>query len=136
MYLSRLSSQMKFAFLELELHLSKTDGQLSYDEKHVIDQHCDEMRIDNNYYQNEMSLEEVIDLIKNAPKEEQKIIYLEMVQLVMADNIYHENERTFMKELEAILGIHQDKVQEVFDIISSYRHLMNQMDNFIFEESE
>ena len=93
MYLSRLSSQMKFAFLELELYLSKTDGKLSNDEKQLINAHCNEMRIDHNYYQNDMSLEEVFEMIKDASTEEQRIIYFEIVQLVMADNLYHQNER-------------------------------------------
>ena len=135
MYLSRLSSQMKFAFLELELHLSKTDGQLTQDEKDVIDAHCDEMRIDNNYYQNEMSLNDVMEIIKGAAKEEQRIVYFEIVQLVMADNLYHENEREFMQNFEAVLGIHKDVVQKVFDMVSTYRHLKSQIDNYIFDEA-
>ena len=134
MYLSRLSSYMKFAFLELELYLSKTDGQLSQDEKKLIDAHCEEMRIDNNYYRNEMPLEQVIELIKIAPKEEQRIIYFEIVQLVMADNLYHENERKLMQQLEGILGLHNHVIQEVFDMVSSYRHLTSQIDHFIFNE--
>ena len=135
MYLSRLSSQMKFAFLELELPLSKTDGQLTQDEKDVIDAHCDEMRIDNNYYQNEMSLNDVMEIIKGAAKEEQRIVYFEIVQLVMADNLYHENEREFMQNFEAVLGIHKDVVQKVFDMVSTYRHLTSQIDNYIFDEA-
>ena len=135
MYLSRLSSQMKFAFLELELHLSKTDGQLTQDEKDVIDAHCDEMRIDNNYYQNEMSLNDVMEIIKGAAKEEQRIVYFEIVQLVMADNLYHENEREFMQDFEAILGIHNSVVQEVFDMVSAYRNVISRIDNYIFDEA-
>lgn len=134
MYLNRLSSQMKFAFLELALHLSKTDGQLSYVEKDVIDDYCDEMRIDNNHYQNEMTLEEVMELVKVAPEEEQRIIYFELIYLVMADNLYHENERAFMKDFEAILGIHNSVVQEVFDMVSAYRNVISRIDNFVFEE--
>lgn len=134
MYLARLSSQMKFAFLELELHLSKTDGILSQEEKRMIDAHCDEMRIDNNYYKNDMSIEEVIEIIKAAPTQEQRIIYFEIVQLVMADNLYHQNEREFMQYLEGILGLHQDVVQDVFDMVSSYRSILNNIDHFIFDE--
>lgn len=40
---------MKFAFLELELHLSKTDSKLNVEEKELINAHCNEMRIDNNH---------------------------------------------------------------------------------------
>ena len=133
MYLNRLSSQMKFVFLELALHLSKTDGKLSYAEKDVIDDHCNEMRIDNNHYQNDMSLEEAIELVKSASEEEQRIIYFELIYLVMADNLYHENEREFMKSFEAILGIHNSVVQEVFDMVSAYRNVISQIDSFIFD---
>ena len=126
---------IKFAFLELALHLSKTDGQLSYVEKDVIDDYCNEMRIDNNHYQNEMTLEEVMELVKVAPEEEQRIIYFELIYLVMADNLYHENEREFMQNFEAVLGIHKDVVQKVFDMVSTYRHLTSQIDNYIFDEA-
>lgn len=136
MYLSRLSSQMKFAFLELELYLSKTDGKLSNDEKQLINAHCNEMRIDHNYYQNDMSLEEVIEMIKDASTEEQRIIYFEIVQLVMADNLYHQNEREFMQTLEGVLGMDQNEIQTVFDMVSSYRNLMTQIDSFIFDVEE
>lgn len=133
MYLNRLSSQMKFVFLELALHLSKTDGKLSYAEKDVIDDHCNEMRIDNNHYQNDMTLEEAIEFVKSAPEEEQRIIYFELIYLVMADNLYHENEREFMKSFEAVLGIHNSVVQEVFDMVSAYRNVISQIDSFIFD---
>ena len=136
MYLSRLSSQMKFAFLELELYLSKTDGKLSNDEKQLINAHCNEMRIDHNYYQNDMSLEEVFEMIKDASTEEQRIIYFEIVQLVMADNLYHQNEREFMQPLEGVLGMDQNEIQTVFDMVSSYRNLMTQIDSFIFDVEE
>jgi DnaJ-domain-containing protein 1 len=136
MYLSRLSSQMKFAFLELELYLSKTDGKLSNDEKQLINAHCNEMRIDHNYYQNDMSLEEVFEMIKDASTEEQRIIYFEIVQLVMADNLYHQNEREFMQTLEGVLGMDQNEIQTVFDMVSSYRNLMTQIDSFIFDVEE
>lgn len=136
MYLSRLSSQMKFLFLELELHLSKCDGSLGLDEKAMIDMHCDEMRIDNNYYQNEMTLEEVFEQLKTAGQEEQNIIYLEIVQLVMADNLYHENERSFMSRLEGVLGFDSKKVQEVFDAVSSYRHIVSKLDHLVFDSDE
>ena len=39
-----------------------------------------------------------------------------------------------MKDFEAILGIHNSVVQEVFDMVSAYRNVISRIDNFVFEE--
>ena len=41
-----------------------------------------------------------------------------------------------MQTLEGVLVIDQNEIQTVFDMVSSYRNLMTQIDSFIFDVEE
>ncbi len=60
MYLARLGLEQKHMFLDLELYLSRIDGEFSDEEKQIIDAHCMEMHIDNNQYECELPYKELV----------------------------------------------------------------------------
>ncbi len=62
-------------YLDLELYLSKVDGEFNELEKQIIDTHCIEMHIDSNKYQCELSLDEVFRKLEECTLEEKYIIF-------------------------------------------------------------
>lgn len=122
MYLARLSNEKKHLFLDLEIYLSKIDGDFSELEKNIINTHCAEMRIDNNNYETELSYEELlIKLRDDLNLEEKHIIFLELVAVILADNVYHNAEKNMVVRLAEILNISQNNISKAFEIINTIK---------------
>lgn len=94
MYLNMLSSEQKHMFLDLELSIARVDGNFSDSEKKIVDAHCIEMRIDNNGYEPELSQDELFGKVRSSFDEKEKhIIFLELVATILADEVYHQEEK-------------------------------------------
>ena len=88
----------KHLFLDLELYMSKVDGDFSEEEKNIINAHCMEMRIDNNNYESEVAIDELVTAIKEKfTHKEKHILFLELTATVLADGVYHEAEKELME---------------------------------------
>lgn len=133
MYLSRLDSDKKHLFLDLELYLSKTDGNFSESERQIIDTHCMEMRIDNNKYECELPFDELLRKLKeNCTTEEKHIIFIELLTVVMADNVYHDSEKMIVDKLSEILDIKENEVKKAFDAVNKMREAYEEFARFVF----
>ena len=122
MYLSMLSDTNKRLFLNLEIYLSKVDSDFSENERIIIDAHCMEMHIDNNNYEADMSQSEIFEGLKALTKQESKIVFLELVGTIMADNVYHVEERALVKKLAEALKLEENDISLVFSIITDMKH--------------
>lgn len=122
MYLSLLSNEKKHLFLELEIYMSKTDGDFSDEEKAIIDAHCIEMHIDNNSYECELPLEGVLSKISSEFSEQEKrIVFLELAATVLADKVYHTTEKILISKWADILKISEDESNVVITLIKSLK---------------
>ncbi len=118
MYLSKLNIEKKHLFLNLELYLSRVDGDFSDEEKMIINTHCIEMHIDNNNFETDMPLDDVITKInKVLTKQENKIFFLELAGTVMADNIYHGKEKELLYKIAGVLNMTCDEIDMAISII-------------------
>ena len=132
MYLSMLDVEKKYLFRNLELIMSKVDGDFSPEEKALIDAHCIEMHIDNNNYEVQASLDQVISEIDSSlTSQEKSIFFLELVGTIMADNVYHNAERELADRLAHILEINQEKKDEAFNIINEMKSVYEKCANYI-----
>ena len=92
MFLYRLNEEEKKAFLELAHYLARVDNNFMDKEKEIIKQYCIEMNIqDIEYDKNKFDLNKTLQKFKN-PKS-QKIVLLEIMALIYADNILHPAEK-------------------------------------------
>ncbi len=131
MYLSMLSSEKKRLFLNLEIYLSKVDSDFSDAEKTIIDAHCIEMHIDNNNYDVDMTQSEVFDGLKELTHQESKIVFLELVGTIMADNVYHVEEKALVKKLAEILGMTEEDIDSAFSIIADMKNVYERCADYI-----
>lgn len=132
MYLSMLSNEKKHLFLNLEIYMSKIDGEFSEGEKQIIDAHCIEMHIDNNNYEADMSQDEVLRQLKETlTRSEQRIVFLEIIATIMADDVYHEEEGKLTSRLAELLDINDDGVKEAFSIIKDMKNVYERCSNYI-----
>lgn len=131
MYLSMLSDTNKRLFLNLEIYLSKVDSDFSENERIIIDAHCMEMHIDNNNYEADMSQSEIFEGLKALTKQESKIVFLELVGTIMADNVYHVEERALVKKLAEALKLEENDISLVFSIITDMKHVYERCAEYV-----
>ena len=132
MYLARLSVEKRYLFRDLEIIMSKIDGDFSPNEKLIIDTHCVEMHIDNNNYESELSEDELLKKIEDGLNEnEQRIFFFELAATVLADDVYHESEKKLINKLSNVLKIDNDKVDDAFDIINDLKSVYARCESYI-----
>lgn len=132
MYLSVLDLETKYLFLDLELYISKTDGEFNDLEKQIIDTHCIEMHIDNNNYQCELPLSVVYEKLGKCTEEEKRIIFIEMLAVVLADKVYHQSEKILVDRLANILKIKDEDVKKAFAAVEEMKEAYVKFSNFVF----
>ena len=131
MYLSMLIDTNKRLFLNLEIYLSKVDSDFSENERIIIDAHCIEMHIDNNNYEADMSQSEIFEGLKALTKQESKIVFLELVGTIMADNVYHVEERALVNKLAEALKLEENDISLVFSIITDMKNIYERCAEYI-----
>lgn len=99
MFLNRLNLEEKVAFLELAHHIARSDNNFSEDQKTIIAKYCMEMQMEDiSYDENEFDIYNTLEKIKD--RRSRKIVLLEILALIYADDFLHEEER---KVLEKVL---------------------------------
>jgi len=99
MFLNRLSQEEKGAFLELAHHIARSDNDFSEDQKSIIAKYCMEMQMEDiEYNEDTFDIYTTLDKIQNPRS--RKVILLEIMALIYADDFLHEEER---KVLEKVL---------------------------------
>lgn len=132
MYLAGLDIEKKYLFRELSIHIAKIDGDFSDLEKMVIDAHCLEMNVDNNDYESELDFDEVLLKIKEIfDISELRMIYLEIVSVILADNIVKSDEKYLLSKITDEFGFDNEEENEAIDILKTLKTVYERMSSFI-----
>lgn len=100
MFLNRLTTKEKVAFLELAHYMARSDNDFSDEQKTIISTYCLEMQIEDiDYDEENFNLDETLS--KFDTSSHQKIALLELMALVYSDNILHDEEK---KILDAMIS--------------------------------
>lgn len=133
MYLAKLSNQKRYMFRDLEIYISKIDGEFNDWEKNIINVHCVEMRIDNNNYENVLPYDELLIKLRNeCNSEEKRIIFIELLAVVLADNVYHDAEREMIERLAEILDVDLVDIQIAINLINNLKTVYEDFSHFVF----
>ncbi len=99
MLLMKLEAKEKFSFLQLAHYLARIDNEYGEKEEEIILEYCAEMGIENDddFDIDEFCLEDVIKDFKS--KKSKKIVVLELMILIHADDKFDLMERTFISKL-------------------------------------
>ncbi len=120
MYLSRLSDEMKEVFLDLSIYAAKSNDEVSDVEKLAIDAYCREMELPEPDYVAKKSFEDNLAILASCTKEEKNIVFIEILALLGADDIYDALEKEFIQKLQDKLAFEKGKL---FEIIYALRQL-------------
>ena len=131
MYLNRLNDEQKELFLDLCIHAAKGNEIVDENERETIKQYCAEMRIDERFqttYSNEAILKKLSDI---STKQEMRIVYIEIVALVLSDGILDKQEKGFIEELEKAAQVTEDERNQIIDLLNQLYMAYKEVDAFI-----
>lgn len=132
MYLNMLDIEKKHLFLDLEIYMSKIDGDFSEAEKQIIDAHCIEMHIDNNNYSTELDQDNLLGKLQDDLSfQERRIFFFELMATVLADDVYHDAEKELIHKLAVILNISEREIKETFSIVVDIKAVYKRCADFI-----
>ena len=98
MFLNRLTTDEKIAFLNLAHHIARSDNDFSDKQKEIIATYCLEMQInDIQYNENDYNLDTTLSKFTNNTN--QKIILLEVMALVYSNNMLHQEEKKILDSI-------------------------------------
>ena len=125
MFLSVLDIEEKDAFMNLLYNVAKIDGNFTETEKAYINAYSVEMGLEmasENAYVN--TNEELIEQLSASSKRNQKVIYIELIGLMLTDGM-HKSEKAFLDVLAKEFSISEDETTEIIkwveDITPMYR---------------
>lgn len=99
MLLMKLEPREKFSFLQLAHYLARIDNEYGEKEHEIILEYCAEMGIENDdaFDNEEFSLEDTLKDFKS--KKSKKIVVLELMILIHADDKFDLKERTLISKI-------------------------------------
>lgn len=109
MFLNKLDTQSKEAFLELAYYVANSDEAFSDIQKSLIEGYAKEMDIENiQFDEKKFSLEDNLKTVIN--KDYQKIILMEILAIVYTDSLIHPEEKKIIDTMVDIWNINSSLV--------------------------
>ena len=107
MLLMKLEAKEKFAFLQLAHYLARIDNEYKNEEIEIILEYCVEMGIDNDEFFNmsDFDLENILKTFKT--KYSKKIVILELMILIHADEKYNTKEEKLVIKINEYFSLSQ-----------------------------
>ncbi len=111
MLLMKLEPKEKFSFLQLAHYLARIDNEYGEKEQEIILEYCAEMGIDNDdmFEIDEFCLDATLKDFKS--KASKKIVILELMILIHADDKFDFKERSLMKRIHEAFEFSQNDVE-------------------------
>ena len=125
MLLSLLNKKEKLKFLDLAIYMVDIDGEPNETEKRVLTKMMAEIEEVKDEYSFEMtdSIENTVNFFKDCNKVVKNIVYLNLVQISMEDDLYNTSELLFLEKIQKKFGINAEKRREIISIVYAERDL-------------
>ncbi len=133
MFLNRLSSEQKELFLDICIHAAESNDDFAEEEQLVIEQYCDEMRIDVRFEAQHSVPEAVARLKEISSRIDLRIVLLETASLIISDNKYDEEERSFFENFAANLGVSKEELEGVLTTLGELNEIYGKIYRFVFD---
>lgn len=132
MFLNKLTNNECEAFLSLSYHAAMSNGVLDDSEMSMIQEYCKEMDFTPFVVENVISMETVIEIVKEAEETSKKIIVLELMGLMYADGGFDEEERKFMNSLIEKINGSEELLQTLEGVLVRYLDVVKEVVAAVF----
>jgi uncharacterized tellurite resistance protein B-like protein len=99
MLLHLLNNSEKAKFLELALYVANIDNNFNKQEKEKIKEICKEIELECNKFDSKINIDEIINFFAKSEDFKKKIVFIEILCLMLVDGIVKE-EKAFLEKLK------------------------------------
>lgn len=132
MYLDRLNEEEAKEFLELSYYAANYNNKFADEQKLLIDEYRVELLLPKDEYKiQEKDLNDILSKFKNSDEEIKKVVFLEIMALILSDNIYDEKEREIISKIGETLGITREEHDFARDWVNNMQDLYISSEKFI-----
>lgn len=112
MFLMKLQSKEKFAFLQLAHYLARIDNTYEKKEEEIILEYCNEMGIDNldSFDMEKFDLDSILKSFSS--KKSKKIVVLELMILIYIDDSFNIDEKKIIEKIMKEFGLSSKKIEK------------------------
>ncbi len=127
MFLNRLNSVEKEAFLSLCIHVSAANGKIDTSEYEMMEAYCKEMEIRFFDSRNAMEMERIISVFKDSDPGIKKAILIEIMGLAYADSLFDIGEHAIVMVFAKKIGVDETEIKVLRDLMIRYLDLTKEM---------
>lgn len=134
MFLSLLSKEEKFNFIDLLTKVVAVDGEASEIELQVINRLKHEMGEDvSRYRKGQNSIEKLIEYFAQKPKATRNLIFMNLVSASLYDELYSVEEHFLLEGIQQAFALTDKKKSELMKIVYAERDLRERAKRIISE---
>lgn len=130
MYIKDFPVDKKRTILDLGIYAAMSDEIMTDEERAVVDKLCTEMELRKDYSPVHSLNNTLYALERNFNEDEKKKIFIEIVSIVAADHVT-EREEAFIRELQAKLGISDEKYKLAMSIAKDFLRVTSILNEYL-----
>lgn len=126
MFLSLLSRKEQLKFLDLAIYMIDVDGDPSDAEVRLMSKIRGELGrevVDEYTFSKSKSVEESIDFFKDKADVVKNIVYINLVEISMLEDLYNTSEHAFLEKIQKSFPISQEKRRQLIGIVYDMRDI-------------
>lgn len=127
MFLNRLDTREKEAFVSLAIRAAEANGQIADEEYKMIEEYCREMNIEKFDMRTTLAKEDIIKVYAGSQEQHKKIVVLELIGLMYADGDYDAEEKAFVEEIANGIGVSNDAAKKMEDVLLKYVEMTKEL---------
>ena len=127
MFLNRLDTREKEAFVSLAIRAAEANGQIVDEEYQMIEEYCREMNIEKFDMKTALTKEDIIKLYAGSQEQNKKIVILELIGLMYADGDYDAEEKAFVEEIANGIGVSNDASKKMEKVLLKYVEMTKEL---------
>ena len=131
MYLNKLTNEQKELFLDLCIHAAMADNKFVDEEKDIIIEYCLEMGIPERY-EIKTAIDDVIEKLSAvSTKKEMRIVYMEIMALLLSDRVFDEKEKVFVEKIATVAEITDEEKEMILNAVQELFVVYGNISSFI-----
>jgi hypothetical protein len=126
MFLSLLNRKEKLKFLDLAIYMIDIDGDPTDAEKRLLAKIQGELGrdiVDEYTFSKSKTVEESIEFFKDKSEAVKNIVYFNLVDISMLEDLYNTSEHLFLEKIEKAFPISASKRKQLIGIVYEFRDL-------------
>lgn len=132
MYLAILTKEEQKLFLELAHHMANVDDDFSSEEAQLTELFRKESNLSEiEYPLQHTPLETIFEKLKRSVKINQRMIFIEILGLVFADNTLHEKENELLGKLRELFSVSEAQEKQVKNALTELSEAYRKLGAFV-----